>query len=44
MISSLFWYTGLAVWVWIAFLCLLAPVVAFDNWLVMKRARARSGV
>ncbi len=37
MIGALFWYTGLVVWAWIAFLCLLAPLVAFENRLVIKR-------
>jgi hypothetical protein len=37
MIGALFWYTGLMVWVWIAFLCLLAPFAASENRLVIKR-------
>ena len=31
MIDALFWYTGLAVWVWIAFICLSSLVIEFNK-------------
>jgi hypothetical protein len=37
MIDTLFWFTGLAVWVWIVFICLMVPVVAVENRLMIKR-------
>jgi hypothetical protein len=40
MIDAIFWYTGLAVWVWIMFISLLASVVAVENRLMIKRSRA----
>jgi hypothetical protein len=39
MINQVFWYTGLAVWFWVAFLCLLAIPVGLHHLSVRKRAR-----
>jgi hypothetical protein len=39
MIDGLFWYTGLAVWVWIVFICLSSLVIEFNNRSVIKRGR-----
>jgi hypothetical protein len=40
MIYALFWFTGLAVWIWIIFISLLAAVVAVENRFIVKRSRA----
>ena len=39
MIDTLLWWTGLAVWVWIAFTTALSMAVATYNRSVFKRAR-----
>jgi hypothetical protein len=42
MIDVLFWFTGMAVWVWIIFISLLASAVALENRLMTERSRARA--
>ena len=39
MIDTLFWYTGLAVWMWISFIALLGSLVALENHMIIKRIR-----
>jgi hypothetical protein len=39
MIDALFWLTGIAVWIWIIFISLLASAVAVENRLLFKRHR-----